>query len=362
MDPEPLDPHYVQARRVLLDALFALAPHGKAIVVAGAQAIYLHTGDADFAIAPFTIDSDFVINPSLLGDNPLLEAAMREAGFELSPRPQGHLEPGIWVTPALVGDHQELIAVDLIVPEGAAPPGGRRGARLGVHGNRAARRIPGLEAALIDHSPMQIMPLDAADTRSMTAEVAGPAALLVAKAHKLHDRVEDDRSHRIKDKDASDVVRLMQTTTPATLAVVFEKLLNDPVAGTPTRDGLDYLRQLFGRRGRPGVTMCDERTDYRNGSGHSGGHLHLLHGAAGQRARRAAPGVAAEAHLAAGAAGRQGNANAARCPGEAQALPVAPSRIFPRTASLGKARPGLVAASQTTGRHHPDAGRNKRLP
>ncbi len=197
-----------------------------------------------------------MINPSLLGDDPLLEAAMRDAGFELSPRPEGHVEPGIWVTPALVGDHQELIPVDLIVPEGAAPPGGRRGARLGVHGNRAARRILGLEAALIDHSPREIMPLDAADTRSITAEVAGPAALLVAKAHKLHDRVEDDRSHRVKDKDASDVVRLMQTTTPSTLAVVFEKLLNDPVAGTPTRDGLDYLRQLFGRRGRPGVTMA----------------------------------------------------------------------------------------------------------
>jgi len=47
---------------VLLDALFALAPVWCAIIVAGAQAIYLHTGDADFAIAPFTIDSDFVIN------------------------------------------------------------------------------------------------------------------------------------------------------------------------------------------------------------------------------------------------------------------------------------------------------------
>jgi len=125
-----------------------------------------------------------------------------------------------------------------------------------VHGNRAARRILGLEAALIDHSPIEIMPLDAADARSITAEVAGPAALLIAKAHKLHDRVEDDRSHRVKDKDASDVVRLMQTTVPYTLAVVFEKLLADPVAGTPTRDGLDYLRQLFGPRGRPGVTMA----------------------------------------------------------------------------------------------------------
>lgn len=93
------------------------------------------------------------------------------------------------------------------------------------HGNRAARRLVGLEAALIDHSLMEITALDAADTRSITAEVAGPAALLVAKAHKIHDRVEDDRTHRIKDKDASDVVRLMQTTVPSTLATVFEKLL-----------------------------------------------------------------------------------------------------------------------------------------
>jgi hypothetical protein len=256
MPPEPLDPRYVEARRVLLDALIALAPHGAAVIVAGAQAIYLRTGDADFAIAPFTVDSDFAINPSLLGDDPQLEAAMRGAGFDLSPRPEGHVEPGIWVTPALIEGRQELIPVDLIVPEGAAAPGGRRGAHLGVHGNRAARRILGLEAALIDHSPIEIKSLDAADTRSITAEVAGPAALFVAKAHKIHDRVEDDRTHRIKDKDASDVVRLMQTTVPSTLAPVFEKLLADPVAGTPTRDGLDYLHQLFGRRGRPGVTMA----------------------------------------------------------------------------------------------------------
>jgi len=167
MVPEPLDPRYVQARRVLLDALFALAPHRAAVIVAGAQAIYLRTGDADFAIAPFTIDSDFAINPSLLGDNPQLEAAMRGAGFDLTQWPEGHVEPGTWVTPALVEGRQELnlIPVDLIVPEGAAPPGGRRGARLGVQGNRAARRILGLEAALIDHSPIEIMPLDAADTR-----------------------------------------------------------------------------------------------------------------------------------------------------------------------------------------------------
>lgn len=39
-DPDP-DPRYVAARRVLLDALDALAPHRPAVIVAGAQAVYL---------------------------------------------------------------------------------------------------------------------------------------------------------------------------------------------------------------------------------------------------------------------------------------------------------------------------------
>ena len=51
------DPRYVAARKVLLDALFALAPHGKAVIVAGAQAIYLHTGASDIGIAPYTTDT-----------------------------------------------------------------------------------------------------------------------------------------------------------------------------------------------------------------------------------------------------------------------------------------------------------------
>jgi hypothetical protein len=50
--PQDLDARYVAARRVLLDALTVLAPHGDAIILAGAQAVYLHTGAADLAIAP----------------------------------------------------------------------------------------------------------------------------------------------------------------------------------------------------------------------------------------------------------------------------------------------------------------------
>lgn len=43
------DPLYVAARRVLLDALTALREHRDAIVLVGAQAVYIHAGDADLA-------------------------------------------------------------------------------------------------------------------------------------------------------------------------------------------------------------------------------------------------------------------------------------------------------------------------
>lgn len=42
-----VDPEYVEARRVLLDALEALGPHRKAVVLVGAQAIYLRVGEGN---------------------------------------------------------------------------------------------------------------------------------------------------------------------------------------------------------------------------------------------------------------------------------------------------------------------------
>lgn len=105
------------------------------------------------------------------------------------------------------------VPVDLIVPEGIAAPGGTRGARLGVHGRRAARKAPGLEAAIVDNDVLAIASLDQDDPRMVDALVAGPTALLIAKAHKINDRlVETDRPDRLKDKDASDVYRIFLTT------------------------------------------------------------------------------------------------------------------------------------------------------
>ena len=52
------DPLYVEARQILLDALVALAPHGDAVIVVGAQAVYLRTNETELAIAPYTTDGD----------------------------------------------------------------------------------------------------------------------------------------------------------------------------------------------------------------------------------------------------------------------------------------------------------------
>lgn len=244
-------PLYVAARSVLLDALTSLAPHGKAVIVVGAQAVYLRTGggELDGAIAPYTTDGDLALDPTLLGDVPELEESMQQAGFTLA-------APGVWHSLRNVAGRDVVIPVDLIVPEAASTGEGGRGARLGVHGHRAARRAVGLEASLIDHSPMAVPALNPTDGRTIMVEVAGPPALLVAKAHKIHDRLAGGRPDRLIDKDAADVYRIMQTTRGPEVATTLRELCAVPGSATETENALDYLRELFGRRAGHGVAMA----------------------------------------------------------------------------------------------------------
>lgn len=91
-----LDELYVLSRRVLLDALDALGSHRNAIVLVGAQAVYLRVGEADLAVAPFTTDGDLAIDPAILTGIPPLENALIEAGFV----PKAKDSVGIWITSA----------------------------------------------------------------------------------------------------------------------------------------------------------------------------------------------------------------------------------------------------------------------
>lgn len=175
------DPYYVAARRVLLDALEDLRDHRDAIVVVGAQAVYLRTGAANVGVAEYTTDGDLAVNSDRLTDLPLLEDVMGER-FAHAKGATGAEEPGMWTRTVEVDGQQLEIPVDLIVPEGIAPPGGTRGARLGPHGKRAARKATGLEAAILDNDMLTIEALDPDDSRSIQSRVAGPTALLIAKA------------------------------------------------------------------------------------------------------------------------------------------------------------------------------------
>lgn len=225
-DPDPL---YVLARRALLDGLDALTPHLDSIVVIGAQAVYAHTGPADLPVAEFTTDADVAIGPEFLADEPSIQALLEGHGFELQE------DPGKWKT-------RDGVQVDLLVPEALAGPG-RRGARLPGHGKRAARRAKGIEGVLVDNVQRDIAALDPNDDRSLNVRVAGPASLLVAKIHKIAERVDDP--DRVVEKDALDVLRLLQAIPTLDLATGLERLRGDDLAGSVTEEAVVLGDNLF---------------------------------------------------------------------------------------------------------------------
>lgn len=235
------DAAYVTARRVLLDALHALADHREALILVGAQAIYLHTGEGDLAVAPYTTDGDIALDPASLRPTPRLEDAMVRAGFRLDDQ-----QPGIWYG---IGS----IEIDLLVPE-LVSGGGRRGARLGDHGRRAARKARGLEASLVDHALREIGSLEDEDGRVFEIAVAGPTALLIAKLHKLTDRQETP--DRLTDKDALDVLRLLRATDTDLFTRTVKMLRGDSRSEEVTIEAMTQLEAFFAEPGAEGCRMA----------------------------------------------------------------------------------------------------------
>jgi hypothetical protein len=95
-------PEYVAARAVLLDVLQALGDHLPAIIVVGAQAVYLHTGSGDFVEPAMTTDGDLALDVGALGAEPEITAALANAKFKPG------RNPGSWLGK---GD----VAVDIMV-------------------------------------------------------------------------------------------------------------------------------------------------------------------------------------------------------------------------------------------------------
>ena len=232
-------PEYVGARRVLLSALEALGSHRKAVVLVGAQAIYLRVGPGDLQVAPFTTDGDLALNPDVLDDEPLLAEALSAAGFSLAAK------PGTWA--------RDDVQIDLMVPMALGGPG-RRGADLGAHGREVARKAKGLEAALVDNSVFTLTALEESDTRTLDVAVAGLAALIVAKLHKLVER--EATPPRWAPKDGLDVLRMLQAGNLGKLGETLARLERHPIAGATTQGARAHLPHLFGTQGAHGVAMA----------------------------------------------------------------------------------------------------------
>ena len=239
------DRNYVDARETLLDAVEALGPHGDAVILVGSQAIYVHTEaeDDSFAISPFTYDADLALDPNLLGGSPAIVEAMSRAGFRLGD------QPGLY-------SREGLSQVDLLVPEAVGGPG-RRAARLGHHGNRAAMKVRGLEGTLVSHRVRKINSLFPGAERSCFLKVAGPAALLVSKVHKIGERLEDGDARRQEQlpKDAFDIYRLLRTIDTTELASEFGLLKSNEISSGVTSEALSTFESLFGFRSATGTSL-----------------------------------------------------------------------------------------------------------
>jgi hypothetical protein len=187
-----------------------------------------------------------------VGERPLIEEVLRGAGFFLRDENQ----PGLWVRTVSVGGELQDIGLDVLVGDTLADGG--RGARIPPHGKMCAKKVPGIELAVVDRSPMTISSLDPDDRRTTVVDVAGPAALLVAKAYKINDRLgqAEKRPDRLTDKDAGDVLRLMMGTAPMDVAATLESLKADARVGEVTTAGLALLRAQFGGADAPGVRMA----------------------------------------------------------------------------------------------------------
>jgi len=218
----------------------------------GAQAIYVYTGDlSEIQVAAFTLDADLIFNPLKLESEPHIEKMLRGAGFFPQRNDHGGINIGIWERTGATS------TVDLLVPE-TVVEGGRRSANLGSQGDNLARRVQGLEAALVDQESHVVASLDDTDPREFEILVAGPAALLVAKAYKINERLQQARRGgrgRQKSKDALDCFRLLRAISTDDLTKRFTRISQDDRSRNATKIALGYLDTLFSTEDGEGARL-----------------------------------------------------------------------------------------------------------
>lgn len=210
-----------RSRRLLITTILALGDHADAVTVVGAHAVHVWVqkkwGPIDMES---TRDGDLAINPVLIAEDPKIMELLADIGLEPA-RPE---RPGIY---GLVNERglswEQRTTVDLLVPEAYA---GSKGRSARIAGQQSATtRAYGLELAIHDRTVTTITTVDGEPELSVDVHVAGPAALLIAKAHKVSERLTDvdRRPDRLRPKDSGDIALLMMVIDGAVMAETMMK-------------------------------------------------------------------------------------------------------------------------------------------
>lgn len=261
-----LEPELISSRRALITVLAGLAEHRGALTVLGGHAVIEVTRHLPgLPPADTTRDGDVGVIPQLLGDLPRLGERLTELGYEAA-RPE---RPGVW---SPIAQHDRDIhdrdSVDLIAPMSLARDGlvsnrPIRAARVGSHGEAAVSATRGAELSLIDRRLSTLRSFDGGT--EVEAYVAGPTALLCAKAHKLHDRMDPNElrrnAQRLRPKDFADLYRLLLAISPERAAAVFARGAAEPRIASAVTRGYKYLLEILEDDANVAATVADVWAD-----------------------------------------------------------------------------------------------------
>lgn len=106
---------------------------------------------------------------------------------------------------------------------------------------------------------MAIVALDATDARVVYAKVAGPAALLIAKLHKISERKGTARANV---KDALDVFRLLRGVPTADFAARYRRVLADERSHEAAERGRVLVADLLHRGGAASTMAAAAATGF----------------------------------------------------------------------------------------------------
>ncbi|MDR0435357.1 MAG: hypothetical protein LBH11_01095 [Propionibacteriaceae bacterium] len=234
----------IASRRLLIAALHALAEFSDALTVVGAHATHLRIQQVVPTLGmQDTRDADTAVTPELVAPNPKFFDELAAIGVV----PALADRPGIY---GLISEahlaYEDRVTIDLIAPDAYAGAG-RRSARIPGQ-DKSVTRSRGMELAVWDRDLMSIATFDEPQ-QIVEAWVAGPAALLIAKAHKVHDRwleEQQGKKDRLRMKDSGDIALLMLTHDPVVAAQTMQLAsVAHPEITSAVTCGIGYLISMY---------------------------------------------------------------------------------------------------------------------